>query len=64
MFHPSITQDQIDLVNARLEPSRYFQDGTLNPDWEDADAWYNRNKDTHGEDVAVIWFKAKAARGA
>ena len=63
-MHASITEDEIALVNRRMWVGQIDPvTGKLRVG-ETAQEWYDRNKAAHGEDVAVIWFKQKAAKQA
>ena len=65
-LHPEITEEEYFLVVNRLKPitAEVASDGVIEYDGETPDEWFARNKAAHGEDVAVIWFKQKAAKQA
>ena len=63
-MHASITIDEIALVNRRLGVGQIDPVTKKIRDGETAQEWYDRNKAMFGEDVAVIWFKQKAAKQA
>lgn len=63
-MHASITEEEIALVNRRMGVGQIDPvTGKLRVG-ETAQEWYDRNKAMFGEDVAVIWFKQKAAKQA